>query len=203
MNVETSLICSDEAYFYLHGGHNIQNDRSWAENQPNEIVERPLHDDKVLVWAAFSANHLYGPYFFEETVGWRNYLDMLIYYFWPMYKRSSGQTRFYFQQDGAPPHRKKEVQAYLKSKFGDRFLDSSIWPPRSPDLNPCDYSLWGYLKSKVYNPRPKNLQELKENIIREFNEFKKTDMRSHFSNLKKRLALIEKQNGGHIEHLLN
>ncbi|GBO01650.1 hypothetical protein AVEN_273261-1 [Araneus ventricosus] len=24
------------------------------------------------------------------------------------------------------------------------------WPPRSPDLNPCDFFLWGHLKSLVY-----------------------------------------------------
>ncbi|GBM98968.1 hypothetical protein AVEN_181010-1 [Araneus ventricosus] len=29
------------------------------------------------------------------------------------------------------------------------------WPPYSPDLNPCDSFLWGYIKDKVYagNPR--------------------------------------------------
>ena len=25
------------------------------------------------------------------------------------------------------------------------------WPPRSPDLTPMDFFLWGYLKAKVYN----------------------------------------------------
>ena len=38
---------------------------------------------------------------------------------------------------------------------------------RSPDLNPCDYYLWGYLKARVYNPLPETLGELKANIERE------------------------------------
>ena len=42
-----------------------------------------------------------------------------------------------------------------------------MWPPRSPDLNPCDFFLWGYLKSKVYEPLPKTLDDLKANIERE------------------------------------
>ena len=34
-------------------------------------------------------------------------------------------------------------------------------------LNPCNYFLWGYLKSRVYNPLPRNLDDLKTNIERE------------------------------------
>ncbi|GBL93529.1 hypothetical protein AVEN_59716-1 [Araneus ventricosus] len=26
------------------------------------------------------------------------------------------------------------------------------WPPRLPDLTPCDFFLWGYVKEKVYVP---------------------------------------------------
>jgi len=34
-------------------------------------------------------------------------------------------------------------------------------------LNLCNYFLWGYLKSRVYNPLPRNLDDLKANIERE------------------------------------
>ena len=118
-----------------------------------------------------------------------------------MHSRLNDNIRYYFQQDGAPLHRAKEVQDWLKDKFGDRFLDASIWPPRSPDLNPCDFSLWGTLKSKVYNPKPSTLKKLKETIEREFKEFKKTELKSIFSNMKKRLYLIEQEKGKHIENL--
>jgi hypothetical protein len=36
------------------------------------------------------------------------------------------------------------------------------WPARIPDLNVCDFLLWGYLKSKVYENKPRTLEELKE-----------------------------------------
>ena len=39
-----------------------------------------------------------------------------------------------------------------------------MWPPRSPDLNPCDFYLWSHLKSMAYNPLPKTLDDLKANI---------------------------------------
>jgi hypothetical protein len=38
------------------------------------------------------------------------------------------------------------------------------WPPRSPDLNVCDFFLWRYLTSKVYEKRPRISEDLKENI---------------------------------------
>ena len=90
---------------------------------------------------------------------------MLTDFFWPRYYKSKNVNSFYFQQDGAPAHKHKEVQQWLTAKLGPKFLDKTMWPPRSPDLNPCDYFLWGYLKDKVYAKipetsgvaRPKNL----------------------------------------------
>jgi hypothetical protein len=40
-------------------------------------------------------------------------------------------------------------------------------PPRSTDLIPCDFFLWGYLKAKVYEQRPQTLEALKEVIRQE------------------------------------
>jgi hypothetical protein len=38
---------------------------------------------------------------------------------------------------------------------------------RSPDLTPCDFFLWSYLKAKVYEQRPQTLEALKEAIQQE------------------------------------
>jgi hypothetical protein len=41
-----------------------------------------------------------------------------------------------------------------------------IWPPRSPDLTPCHFFLWGYVKDTVYRKSlPHDLQELRQRII--------------------------------------
>ncbi len=74
-----------------------------------------------------------------------------------------------------------------------------MWPPRSPDLNPCDFYLWGHLKSVVYNPLPKTLDDLKENIRREIKKIPKDVLNSVFLNLEKRCKSILEKNGGHIE----
>ncbi len=116
---------------------------------------------------------------------------MLIYFYWPEYQQTNKGKRYYFQQDGALPLRKKEVQDWLKSKFGDHFLDLATWPPRSPDLNPCEFFLRGTLKGKVYNHKPKDVEELKQKIEREVKEFKKSNLKAIFLNTKKRIDLVE------------
>ena len=92
---------------------------------------------------------------------------MLKKYFWQKGVRED-YKKYYFQQDGAKPHTANKVRDYLRSKFHDKFIDKERWPPRSPDLNPCDFYLWGYLKLRVYNLLPNTLDELKMNIEKEF-----------------------------------
>ena len=40
-------------------------------------------------------------------------------------------------------------------------------PPRSPDLNPCDFFLWGYMKEEAHRAQPGSTAEVKQ-PIREF-----------------------------------
>jgi len=41
------------------------------------------------------------------------------------------------------------------------------WPPNSPDLNPLDYNVWGWMLDKFnrLNPQPKNILELKTTLL--------------------------------------
>ena len=40
----------------------------------------------------------------------------------------------------------------------------AVWPPRSCDLTPLDYYLWGTVKDKCYADKPETIDALKENI---------------------------------------
>ena len=85
-----------------------------------------------------------------------------------------------FMQDGAPPHYKNEVRRWLNEMFPGRWMgrqgSAAIptpiqWPSYSPDLTPCDFFLWGYIKEQVYRSgMPKTLAELKERIQKAFDE---------------------------------
>ncbi|GFW92758.1 transposable element Tc3 transposase [Trichonephila clavipes] len=72
----------------------------------------------------------------------------------------------WFQQDGATCHTARDTIDLLKDTFGDRLISSFgpvNWPPRSCDLTPLDYFLWGYVKSLVYADKPQTLDHLEDN----------------------------------------
>ncbi|GFV85518.1 putative transposable element [Trichonephila clavipes] len=75
----------------------------------------------------------------------------------------------WFQQDGATCHTARATTDLLKDTFGDRLISRFgpvNWPPRSCDLTPLDYFLWGYVKSLVYADKPQTLDHLEDNIRR-------------------------------------
>ncbi|GFV62505.1 SCAN domain-containing protein 3 [Trichonephila clavipes] len=70
----------------------------------------------------------------------------------------------WFQQDTATCHTARATINLLKDTFGDRLISRFgpvNWPPRSCDLTPLDYFLWGYVKSLVYADKPQTLDYLK------------------------------------------
>ena len=69
----------------------------------------------------------------------------------------------------------------------------------SPDLSPLDFCLWGYLKSKVYSPRPANLNELQANITREVAQIDPAMVRRAMLDMKARAVKCIAANGGHFE----
>ena len=76
----------------------------------------------------------------------------------------------WFQQDGATSHTSRVTIDLLKGKFGERVIsrnDPVERQPRSCDLTPLDFFLWGHIKSLVYTNKPATLYDLKDNIQRE------------------------------------
>jgi hypothetical protein len=69
-------------------------------------------------------------------------------------------------QDNATAHTTNHSVNEINQVFGvsDCVVSRGLWPPQSPDLNPCDFYLWGKLKDKVYVNNPHTLDELKDNI---------------------------------------
>ncbi|GFT42100.1 uncharacterized protein TNCV_1668871 [Trichonephila clavipes] len=109
-------------------------------------------------------------------------------------------------QDGAAPHIARRVKDLLRRSFGDdRVLSRHFqhaWPPRSLDLSPCDYWLWGYLKSQVYRDRPTSLGMLKDNIRLQCLTIIPDMLYSAVHNIIPRLQLLLRNDGEHIEHFL-
>ena len=78
-------------------------------------------------------------------------------------------------------------------------MECRDWPPCSTDLFPLDFCLWGYLKSKVYSPRPATLNELQANIVREVAQIDPAMMRRAMLDMRERAVKCIAAGGGHFE----
>ncbi|KOC59408.1 hypothetical protein WH47_11037, partial [Habropoda laboriosa] len=77
------------------------------------------------------------------------------------------------------------------------------WPPRSPDLNPLDYFLWGYLKSQVYSSPINDLEELRNRIHHACQIIRQRcgiSERVRYS-VRRRYQACIKMEGGHVENV--
>ena len=75
-----------------------------------------------------------------------------------------------------------------------------LWPPRSPDLTPPDYFLWGYLKGRVYQNKPQTIDALKANISEEIQAVTADVLARTFQNIVRRVQSCLDANGGHFQH---
>ncbi|GFX50112.1 uncharacterized protein TNCV_772751 [Trichonephila clavipes] len=154
------ILFSDEAHFWLNGYVNKQNCRIWSEANPQVYVETSLHPEKLTVWCALWAGGIIGPYFFKNdeghnvTVNGDRYRAMITNFFIPELNSHDVQE-LWFQQDGTTCHTARATIDLWKDTFGDRLISRFgpvNWPPRSCDLTPLDYFLWGYVKVDFPNP---------------------------------------------------
>ena len=79
----------------------------------------------------------------------------------------------WFQQDGATCHTARETMDLLRSHFGEQFisrLGPVDWPPRSYDITPLDFYLWGYVKSKCFVDKLATIEALEANITEVISE---------------------------------
>ncbi|PNF40234.1 hypothetical protein B7P43_G07073 [Cryptotermes secundus] len=67
-----------------------------------------------------------------------------------------------------------------------------LWPPRSPDLSPADFFLWGHLKGIVYKNNPPTLDDLRSLQV----------LHRIASSMGKRARGCSAEQGSHFEHLL-
>ena len=68
-----------------------------------------------------------------------------------------------------PPDFAHQVRHWLDQEFPEAWIGRGgpvTWAARSPDLNPLDFSIWGYLKHKVYAQRIRDRGHLRARIRR-------------------------------------
>jgi len=85
---------------------------------------------------------------------------------------------------------------------GPKDLALHSWSPRSPDMTPCDFFLWRYIKERVYvPPLPTDLDELKKRITAAVKSVTEDTLRRVWDEFSYRVDDVRAAGRGHIEHL--
>ncbi|GFV40923.1 putative DD41D transposase [Trichonephila clavipes] len=173
--------------FWLNGYVNKQNCRVWSEANPQVYVETPLHPEKLTVWCALWA----GGILLQKRMKATTLHSMVI-----------GAV---FPKDGATCHTAHATIDLLKDTFGDRLISRFgpvNWSPRSYDLTPLDYFLWGYVKSLVYADKPQTLDHLEDNIRRVIADIWPQMLEKFIENWTSRLDYIRASRGSPMPEII-
>ncbi|GFT21173.1 DUF4817 domain-containing protein [Trichonephila clavipes] len=120
-------------------------------------------------------------------------------------RRTRRRNMSIFQQDGATCHTARATIDLLKDTFGDRLISRFgpvNWPPRSCDLTPLDYFLWGYVKSLVYADKPQTLDHLEDNIRRVIADIRPQMLEKVLENWTSKLDYIRASCGNHMPEII-
>jgi hypothetical protein len=111
-----------------------------------------------------------------------------------------------FQQDGHPAHTSLLARNFLNRQYPNRWIGIHSplqeWPPRSPDLTPMDFFLWGYIRDIVYQTLPRSRDDLIAKIREASQTVTPVMLRNVRGSFMRRVALCAEENGGYFEHIL-
>lgn len=203
------VLFTDETTFTREGIVNKKNNHFWAQENPHEIRQQNFQMRfSVNIWAGIVNDTLIGPYMLPNRLNRQTYLTFLRDVLPELLHNLPLEVRLnmWFQHDGAPPHFANEVRDFLNEVYSDQWIGRGgpvPWPPRSPDLTPLDFYVWGHMKQMVYSTPVQDANDLvariveAAEIIRERNAFEEVRQSSI-----RRFTLCNRFRGGHIEHLL-
>ena len=77
--------------------------------------------------------------------------------------------KYVFMQDGAPSHTSEKTITWMEKNFPD-FWRPEEWPPYSPDCNPLDFNIWGFVERKACALPHSSVAALQESVNRAWGE---------------------------------
>lgn len=201
-NPSTVKIFSDKKIFTVDQVFNRRNDRYIAASTKEvKGVYRTKHPAQVMVLGVLASDgKRMPPIFFKdgEKVTTDVYYRVLRFNVLPWIKANYPQGNYVWQQDGAPAHTSARIQDFCKTNMA-MFWSKEIWPPSSPDLNPCDFFWWGAIESKTNATPHPNLDSLKAAIAKEWAVYPAEGIIKACARFRARVEAVIKNNGGHIE----
>ena len=141
-------------------------------------IEKPTHPKRVTVCYGFWSRGINK----EEDIG-----------------------NIWFQQDGATCYTAEATLDVLRPVFEDRIIspgDDVIWPPRSCDLTPLDYYLWGDVKDKCYADKLETIDALKNHTREAVGEIQLHTINNVLKNSTDRVRYYMASRGSHLNEII-
>jgi hypothetical protein len=119
----------------------------------------------INIWAGIVSDCFLVPYILPDRLTGQTYTNFLrtsLPDFLEVMPPAS-RRQLYFMHDGAP-----HISVFLPAHYPGRWIargGRNIWPPRSPDLNPLDFYVWGHVKSVMYSTAVNDVQTLRARIM--------------------------------------
>uniref|UniRef100_A0A915CWZ0 Transposase n=1 Tax=Ditylenchus dipsaci TaxID=166011 RepID=A0A915CWZ0_9BILA len=182
--------------------YNKQNDRLWLNETPaaeKRTVGHSQHSKQVMVWAGICFGDKLPLVFVDPGLRfnqafYRQRILREVVRPWTQHRRS----RFWiFQQDGAPPHTARLTQAWLRRNTRDSSI--KIMAPRSPDLNPLDYSVWSILEERACREPHQNIESLRQALQFEWNKIQQSTLELIVDDFPRRIEACIRAGGRHFE----
>jgi hypothetical protein len=200
------ILFTDEKKWTVEEAFNPQNDRIWATSieearaSNTYYVGRIQNPAYVMVWGAISEEGKFALEFLpDEKITGHKYRELVLKgVVGPRAAEVFGDRSWTFQQDSAPAHKSNLAHNWLAANVPD-FISRDEWPPNSPDLNPCDYYLWGRLEDMVNTKRYESVESLKAAITAAWDALDNAEVTAACSAFKKRLRKCVKAKGGLFE----
>ena len=84
----------------------------------------------------------------------------MISFHWHFFSQLEQDSEDFIQLDGASLHYYTIVWDHLKKTLLQQWIGRAgvkdqhllLWSPCSPNLTPCDFLMWGFVKDRVYVP---------------------------------------------------
>lgn len=180
-----SIIFTDEIAYWLFSK---QIERWYNPDNIYDIDITYKHPSKLNAWGAISYDKKI-IHVFDQTMNADIYVNILKTNLKNIYEADN-----YLIYDNDPKHTSAKAKTYLTNNE----INILDFPPCSPDINPIE-NIWAIYKHNIAKINPKNIDQLKQTMLTEWNNIDQEIIRNSIDSMPVRLQKIIIAKGSYID----